>query len=95
MVHTLTASTEPMICHLMVVGTLDSVLDSLKDALGLVGRCGKKNCCGNAILQVITAKSTAKKLARVQNDILQKISLGALAVTMVTAINLSRPQVRN
>jgi hypothetical protein len=37
---------------------VDSILDSLKDALALVSRCGKKNCCEkNSILQVITTKS--------------------------------------
>jgi hypothetical protein len=47
-----------MIHHPVAAGTLDSMLDSLKDALALVSRCGKKNCCEkkNAILQVITAK---------------------------------------
>jgi hypothetical protein len=58
LVHTLTASAEPMIRHPVAAGTLDSVLDSLKDALALVSRCGKKNRCEkNTILQVITVKS--------------------------------------
>jgi hypothetical protein len=52
----------------VVAGMLGSVLDSLKDTLELISRCGKRN----VVLQVITAKSATKKLARVRNDILQK-----------------------
>ncbi|XP_066338717.1 uncharacterized protein [Miscanthus floridulus] len=77
-----------MVQHPVVAGTLGSVLDSMKEALELVIRCGKKNI----VLQLITAQSTAKKLARVKSEILQKISLGTLAVTVATAVSLSRPQ---
>jgi hypothetical protein len=57
-----------MVQHLVVARTLGSMLDSLKGALELVSRCGKKN----VVLQVTTTKSTTKKLTRVQNNILQK-----------------------
>ena len=91
LVHTLQRAQSQWSSHPVDEGTLNSVLDSLKDALALVSRCGKKN----AILHVITVKSESlweeeRYSLGHHGEFLQKISLGTLAVTVVTAINLSR-----
>lgn len=91
LVHTLSVSPAPMLQHPILAGILDDVWESLSVALVLVEDCGKKH----SFFQLITAKSTAKTLSRVRNDLLQKVALGTMAITTVIALAVSGPKVRN
>lgn len=80
-----------MLEHPRVAGALDDVVESLKEALALVGKCQKTS----SFLRVVTASGTGKKLKRVQDDLHEKISLCTLLITTMSSVMMTnyRPQV--
>lgn len=79
-----------MLQHPCIAGALDNVVDTLEEALELVTKCQKKN----SLMKFVTATGTARKLQRVQEELLRKVSLCTLTVTTMSAVSMTnyRPQ---
>ncbi|KAL6653820.1 hypothetical protein ACP70R_008744 [Stipagrostis hirtigluma subsp. patula] len=71
--------------HPAMSGPLEDLAESVEEALELVTDCQEKN----ALRRFVAAGGVAKKLRRVQDDILRKMMLGTFATTTLMSITLA------